>query len=397
LGLNFVHTLKNEPNNICKEKMTTLQDVLLEQQDSEGRALGYLGDHAQRYSPQDMMITHVQDRVLRGDPRYLQALMQETSFGKFLQEITSINLQDPEKFLSSVREIAEKNGCVVKKEGDQIIVSDPSGIFSELRLPLPPEIKREPIGNDEKRNPIYTSPNPAIILGQWRNAIAASYVDCYRRNVNNPNLVLTLASRQMIEKALNNTNNPLQGLIVTDLRSQGGGRAGYGEGLRASGYLGNQGWDRGYNLRERAYDHQREMTELRFDHQREMLELRQNHQRELRQEEFERRRVLNYDNLDNYAERKRIDALYRATVGINDTYRRIWERASLEAIRQFNNRRRSWEQNAAASVSVLGVAYLAGEVLGPVVTRRAGQTPRVLAREGFGDPWIVRYERAKAA
>jgi hypothetical protein len=379
--------------------MTTLQDVLLEQQDSEGRALGYLGDQTQRYSPQDMMITHVQDRVLRGDPRYIQALMQETSFGNFLKEITSINLQDPTKFLSSVEEIAKKNGCVVKNEGGQIIVSDPSGIFSELRLPLPPENQRDLIGHDKKRGntPIYISPNPAIILGQWRNAVAASYVDCYRRNVNSPNLVLTLASRQMIEKALSNTNNPLQGLIVTDLRTQGGGRVGYGEGLRASGYLGNQGWDGGYNSRQLAYDHQREMTELRFRHQIGMLELRQNHERTLRQEEFERRRVLNYDNLDKYAEHKRVDALYRATVGINDTYRRIWERASLEAIGQFNNRRRSWEQNAAASVSVLGVAYLAGEVLGPVVTRRAGQTPRVLAREGFGDPWIVRYERAKAA
>jgi len=377
--------------------MTTLQDVLLEQQDSQGRALGYLGDQTQRYSPQDMMITHVQDRVLRGDPRYIQALMQETSFGNFLKEITSINLQDPENFSSSVREIATKNGCVVKDEGGQIIVSDPSGIFSELRLPLPPEIQREPIGNDEKRNPIYISPNPAILLGQWRNAVAASYVDCYRRNVNNPNLALTLASRQTIEKALSNTNNPLQGLIVTDLRSQGGGRVGYGEGLRASGYLGNQGWDGGYNPRERAYDHQREMTELRFEQQREMLELRQNHERKLRQEEFERRRVLNHDNLDIYAERKRIDALYATTMRINNTYVDIWRRGSLEAIGQFNNRRRSWEQNAAASVGVLGATYLAVEFLGPVVTRRAGQTPRVLAREGFGDPWIVRYERAKAA
>jgi len=379
--------------------MTTLQDVLLETQGSEGRALGYLGDQNQRYSPQDMMITHVQDRVLRGDPRYIQALMQETSFGKFLKEITSINLQDPEKFSSSVREIAEKNGCVVKNEGGQIIVSDPSGTFSELRLPLPPEIQRELIGTDKERGntPIYISPNPAIILGQWRNAVAASYVDCYRRNVNNPNLALTLASRQMIEKALSNTNNPLQGLIVTDLRTQGGGRVGYGEGLRASGYLGNQGWDGGYNSRERAYDHQREMTELRFEQQREMLELRQNHERALRQEEFERRRVLNYDNLDIYAERRRVEALYGTTMRINNTYVDIWRRGSLEAIGQFNNRRRSWEQNAAASAGVLGATYLAVEFLGPVVTKRAGQTPRVLAREGFGDPWIVRYERAKAA
>jgi hypothetical protein len=385
---------------MCKEEMTTLQDVLLEQQDSQGRALGYLGEQTQRYSPQDMMITHVQDRVLRGDPRYIQALMQETSFGKFLKEITSINLQDPTKFLSSVEEIAKKNGCVVKKEGGQIIVSDPSGTFSELRLPLPPEIQGELIGMDKKRGniPIYTSPNPAILMGQWKNAVAASYVDCYRRNVNNPNLALTLASRQMIEKALSNGNNPLQGLIVNDLRgTQGGGRAGYGEGLRASGYLGNQGWDGGYNLRERAYDHQREMTELRFEQQREMLELRQNHQRELRQEEFERRRVLNYDNLDIHAERRRIDALYGTTMRINNTYVDIWRRGSQEAIGQFGNRRRSLEENAAASLGVLGVTYLAVEFLGPVVTRRAGQTPRVLAREGFGDPWIVRYERAKAA
>ena len=379
--------------------MTTLQDVLLEQQGSEGRALGYLGDKTQRYSPQDMMITHVQDRVLRGDPRYIQALMQETSFGKFLKEITSINLQDPKNFSSSVIEIARKNGCVVKNEGGQIIVSDPSGIFSELRLPLPPETQRELIGHDKERGntPIYISPNPAILFGQWRNAVAASYVDCYRRNVNNPNLVLTLASRQMIEKALNNTNNPLQGLIVTDLRTQGGGRVGYGEGLRASGYLGNQGWDGGYDSRQRAYDHQREMTELRFEHQREMLELRQDHERALRQEEFERRRMLEHDKLGIDAERKRIDALYRTTLELNRIYGRIWERASLEAIGQFGNRGRSWEKNAAASLSVLGATYLAVEFLGPVVTRRAGQTPRVLAREGFGDPWIVRYERAKAA
>jgi len=379
--------------------MTTLQDVLLEQQDSQGRALGYLGDQTQRYSPQDMMITHVQDRVLRGDPRYIQALMQETSFGKFLKEITSINLQDPKNFSSSVIEIARKNGCVVKNEGGQIIVSDPSGIFSELRLPLPPETQRELIGHDKERGntPIYISPNPAILFGQWRNAVAASYVDCYRRNVNNPNLVLTLASRQMIEKALNNTNNPLQGLIVTDLRTQGGGRVGYGEGLRASGYLGNQGWDGGYDSRQRAYDHQREMTELRFEHQREMLELRQDHERALRQEEFERRRMLEHDKLGIDAERKRIDALYRTTLELNRIYGRIWERASLEAIGQFGNRGRSWEKNAAASLSVLGATYLAVEFLGPVVTRRAGQTPRVLAREGFGDPWIVRYERAKAA
>jgi len=376
--------------------MTTLQDVLLEQQGSEGRALGYLGDQTQRYSPQDMMITHVQDRVLRGDPRYIQALMQETSFGKFLQEITSINLQDPREFLPSVEEIAKKNGCVVNREGGQIIVSDPSGIFSDLRLPLPPKIQIR--GDTERGNtPIYTSPNPAIILGQWRNAVAASYVDCYRRNVNNPNLALTLASRQMIEKALNNSNNPLQGLIVTDLRSQGGGRAGYGEGLRASGYLGNQGWDGGYDSRQRAYDHQREMTELRFEQQRKMLELRQDHERRLRQEEFERRRTLEHDKLDNHAERRRIDALYGTTMEINKTLVGLWRRGWLEAIGQFNNRGRSWEKNALASVWVLGATYLAVEFLGPVVTRRAGQTPRVLAREGFGDPWIVRYERAKAA
>ena len=377
--------------------MTTLQDVLLESQDGQGRALGYLGDQTQRYSPQDMMITHVQDRVLRGDPRYIQALMQETSFGNFLKEITSINLQDPENFSSSIRKIAERNGCVVKNEGGQIIVSDPSGIFSELRLPLPPDIQREHIRNDEKRNPIYISPNPAILLGQWRNAVAASYVDCYRRNVNNPNLVLTLASRQMIEKALSNTNNPLQGLIVTDLRSQGGGRVGYGEGLRASGYLGNQGWDGGYDSRQRAYDHQREMTELRFEHQREMLELRQDHERKLRQEEFERKRVSKYDDLDIYAERRRIEALYGTTMRINNTYVDIWRRASLEAIGQFSNKKRSWEENLAASAGVLLVTGIAAKYLGPVVTRSAGQTPRVLLREGFGEPWIVRYERAKAA
>jgi hypothetical protein len=139
------------------------------------------------------------------------------------------------------------------------------------------------------------------------------------------------------------------------------------------------------------------MTELRFEQQREMLELRQNHERTLRQEEFERRRVLNYDNLDNYAERKRIDALYATTMRINNTYVDIWRRGSEQALKQLSDRGRSWEEKVARSASALLITGLAVEVLGPVVTRRAGQTPRVLAREGFGDPWIVRYERAKAA
>jgi len=377
--------------------MTTLQDVLLQQQDSD-RALGYLGDQTQRYSTQDMMITHAQGRVLDRDPRYLTALLQETSFGKFLQDFRSINLDDPTKFAASVKEIAQKHGCSVREEDNAIIVSDSSGLFSELRLPKPPKIEGEFIGSDKERNsPIYTSPNPEVIYGQWRNAVGAYYVDCHRRNVNNPNLILTLASRQTIEKALANSNNPLQGLILQDLRgAQGGGGGGYAQGVRASGYLRGQDWY-GIHPREIAYNHQREMAELRFEQQKEMLDLRQTYQKQLRQEDFERRVALNFINNDIYAERRRIDAFYATTMGINRTYVDIWRRGALEAVRQFGNRRRSPEQNFLASAGVLGSTYLAIEVLGPAVTRRAGQTPRILAREGFGDPWTVRYKPAEAA